>query len=240
MLHIRLWQLPMIILLLVTTTNGDAREWKDKSGKFSIEAELVKVDGDKVHLQKEDGKAVVVPLSKLSDADRKFLTDQAQSATATTGEGEKSEKKPAKGKTASGAKKPDKYLSRLQGEAVLQSIVAGPMSTNYFDKGKAAKIEGDAIEVTPLTGDAPSFKGTIKVSSAKKPAQIDLVLTSEDGAEETYLGIIEERDGSLVFQVGEANGKRPYAFGRCSDKAKEKFEGDMANDVMLRVAPRKK
>ena len=49
------------------------RVWKDKSGKFKIEAQFVDSDGAKVKLQKKDGAMVEVPIEKLCDEDREFL-----------------------------------------------------------------------------------------------------------------------------------------------------------------------
>jgi mono/diheme cytochrome c family protein len=49
------------------------REWSDVSGSFKVEAELVAVRGDKVVLEKKDGKIISVPLSVLSAADRQYL-----------------------------------------------------------------------------------------------------------------------------------------------------------------------
>lgn len=55
------------------TTFAAPRAWKDASGKFTIEAEFVAVDGADVVLKKTSGSEIRVPLAKLSDADRKFL-----------------------------------------------------------------------------------------------------------------------------------------------------------------------
>jgi hypothetical protein len=52
------------------------RTWTDTSGKFSIEAILVNVDGENVQLRRRDGVAVTVQKSKLSDADRRALDDR--------------------------------------------------------------------------------------------------------------------------------------------------------------------
>lgn len=49
------------------------RVWKDKSGKFKIEAQFVDSDGARVKLQKKDGTTVEVPIEKLCDEDREFL-----------------------------------------------------------------------------------------------------------------------------------------------------------------------
>jgi hypothetical protein len=49
------------------------RTWKDSSGKFSVEAELLLFDGEKIVLKKIDGKTIEVPASRMSDADIKYL-----------------------------------------------------------------------------------------------------------------------------------------------------------------------
>jgi len=56
---------------------ADGREWVDSSGRFRIEAELVKVEGEKVSLRKADGEVIVVPIDRLSDADQKFVEKAA-------------------------------------------------------------------------------------------------------------------------------------------------------------------
>lgn len=44
--------------------------WTDVSGKFSVEAEFVGIDGENVKLLKKDGTTITVPLSKLSATSR--------------------------------------------------------------------------------------------------------------------------------------------------------------------------
>jgi len=59
-----------------------AREWTDASGKFKVEAELVKVEGGKVFLKKQvDGATIQVPVNLLSAADQAHL-QSLQSPTA--------------------------------------------------------------------------------------------------------------------------------------------------------------
>ncbi len=54
-------------------TDSSAREWKDITGNFSIEAELVKVSDGKVELRRSDGRLIAVPINKLSERDRRYL-----------------------------------------------------------------------------------------------------------------------------------------------------------------------
>jgi hypothetical protein len=56
------------------------RTWSDASGAFQIEAKLIEHLGESVRLVRKDGKEVVVPLARLSEADRQYA------ATATKAE----------------------------------------------------------------------------------------------------------------------------------------------------------
>jgi len=57
-----------------TATPKGPRTWTDTTGKFKIEAELVRVADGKVELKKPDGTVVNVPLDKLSAADQAAAT----------------------------------------------------------------------------------------------------------------------------------------------------------------------
>jgi hypothetical protein len=56
-----------------TTKTGVMRTWTDRTGKFSVEAELIRTDGENVVLRRADGAHVNVPIDRLSDRDRQFL-----------------------------------------------------------------------------------------------------------------------------------------------------------------------
>ena len=68
-------------LLLATAYPASARKWTDKTGKFSVEADLVQVKGDKAILKKTNGKVIAVPLDRLSAADRRYLATLNDSPT---------------------------------------------------------------------------------------------------------------------------------------------------------------
>lgn len=76
------------VVLLVAPAAGEVRTWKDKSGKFSIRAELVESDGTTVKLKRADGKVISVPVDRLSDQDRQFLEAQEKSAFGGAAPGE--------------------------------------------------------------------------------------------------------------------------------------------------------
>jgi len=69
------WRLAAIGVTLVTFTAafGEPRTWSDKSGKFSITAELVAVQQGNVVLRADDGRQLTVPVKQLSREDREFV-----------------------------------------------------------------------------------------------------------------------------------------------------------------------
>jgi len=62
-----------LLLVLFLAVPLHAREWTDASGRFSIEAELVRIEGQSVLLRKEDGETIRVPVARLSSKDRAFV-----------------------------------------------------------------------------------------------------------------------------------------------------------------------
>ena len=66
--------LPLVLFTLCAgTAKAEKRTWTDNSGKFSITGELMDVKDGMVMLRKAGGKTVAVPLTRLSDADRRYL-----------------------------------------------------------------------------------------------------------------------------------------------------------------------
>ena len=74
----------LVVLCLLSLRPVLAREWTDSSGTYKIEAELVKLDGEVVHLKKSDGTIVKVPLNKLCEDDRKFVRQQMTANSAAS------------------------------------------------------------------------------------------------------------------------------------------------------------
>ena len=62
----------------------ELRSWKSTSG-HSIKAKALKVENGKVHLKREDGRVVKVPLSKFVEADEIFLTKHFKLSKNTAG-----------------------------------------------------------------------------------------------------------------------------------------------------------
>ncbi len=69
----------MLIIVAIALV-ADGREWVDNTGRFRIDGELLAVDKGYVTIQRADGKTVRVPLEKLSEKDRAYVTAQGRSA----------------------------------------------------------------------------------------------------------------------------------------------------------------
>ncbi|QDT12975.1 SHD1 domain-containing protein [Planctomycetes bacterium K23_9] len=56
------------------------RTWNDQSGKFSIEATLIRQETGNVSLKRTDGTVITLPVSRLSDQDQSYLQERRSSA----------------------------------------------------------------------------------------------------------------------------------------------------------------
>ncbi len=65
--------------LSVQARGQELRTWTDLTGKFSIKAKLIGVDGGKVNLEREDGTAMQIDLKKLSKADQEYISSAGDS-----------------------------------------------------------------------------------------------------------------------------------------------------------------
>ncbi len=64
-----------LVCLMSTSAVGQERTWSDDTGKFSVKAELVKIENDRAVLKKSDGEIIKVPLSRLSKKDQDFVSN---------------------------------------------------------------------------------------------------------------------------------------------------------------------
>jgi hypothetical protein len=84
------------IFLFATSLHAEPRAFTDNFGR-SITAEILSVEGDQVRIRREDGQLFDLPISKLIEADQKFISNwaAAKAGAATTKE-EKSGPDPKK------------------------------------------------------------------------------------------------------------------------------------------------
>ena len=63
---------------------GETRTWTDITGKFSREAEFLKLEEGQVHLRLKGGKETKIPLKELSKKDRDWVRNEGVSKGAVT------------------------------------------------------------------------------------------------------------------------------------------------------------
>ena len=85
----RIFLASTFVVVLTVSSLLLARTWTDRSGSFSVEAELVEYADGIAVLKKEDGTVIRVPLNKLSFDDQKWLREELKrrraADTETTG-----------------------------------------------------------------------------------------------------------------------------------------------------------
>jgi hypothetical protein len=68
---------------------SDARVWTDHTGQFQVQSRLLKVEDHSVHLQRDDGRVIQVPLARLSEADRAYVAQRLSHTAATVSKSER-------------------------------------------------------------------------------------------------------------------------------------------------------
>src|SRR5687768_5434091 len=76
----KLFAIITAIVGFTTIASAEERTWSDKSGKFSVMAEFVRIDGDRAVLRRSDGKEIKVPIEKLSEDDQAVIKAQSTDA----------------------------------------------------------------------------------------------------------------------------------------------------------------
>ena len=62
---------------MILSASLEARSWKEAGSGRSLEGEYSRTDGDQVVIIRANGTSVKIPLAKLSDEDKKFVTEQS-------------------------------------------------------------------------------------------------------------------------------------------------------------------
>lgn len=67
----------LLMMAAILSGQADARTWKDVTGTYTIDADLIGFDGETAILQRKSGELAAFPINKLSPADRDFLKSKA-------------------------------------------------------------------------------------------------------------------------------------------------------------------
>lgn len=76
--------LAFLLVFVLTSDFAIARTWKDKTGKFSVEAEFLSLKSGILKLRKIDGTELNIPIEKLSKDDQRFAQNQASGSSPVT------------------------------------------------------------------------------------------------------------------------------------------------------------
>jgi hypothetical protein len=141
-----------LIVFIFACHLSEAREWKDSTGRFSVDAECVAIQDGSVELRKTDGKTVTVNIHRLSEADREYLR------TASVG-GDKSQgKKKAKQSTDVSRKSTSVNVRKAPAKITNRTSPSGRSRANSFgpryDRGKTKQASNALPREHYLTGRA--------------------------------------------------------------------------------------
>lgn len=163
----------ILLTLSCCALADENREWKDATGKFSVEAKLLSIQDGQVVLKTTAGKEIKIALERLSQEDRQFVEErQAEAAEAASD---------VKDSTSSSAT--ESKPTRLK-----------PKST---EKASAAEIAGVKEMATQFYSDLNTKERTIARSMLTEAAR---VLAEENKSALAHLPALDK--GSAALKVG--------------------------------------
>lgn len=154
-----------VACLISTSAFAQDRTWSDKSGKYSVKAELIKVDNQQVSLKKTSGKVVQLSIDKLSDEDRKFIK-KWQAA----------QKKPTNDKAPASTDKKD-WLADVKFNAKAKREAGFDHDFDSKDPLPEVAVE---IEISGKAAAGAFAYGKLKINSLKDGAGNDLTVPKEE------------------------------------------------------------
>lgn len=89
-----------LVAVVACVLSAEPRQWKDRSGKFTVEAEYAGYADGKVTLKKTDGTNMTLELSQLSPKDQEFVRAELKAARAVAKESKASKETPIAAKAA--------------------------------------------------------------------------------------------------------------------------------------------
>jgi peroxiredoxin len=213
--HFRTRLLSVLIVLVTCArgVSGESRTWTDKTGKFTIAAELVAVDGGNVVLRQADGTQLTIPIKQLSAADRELVE----------GKPERSDRRASNRPGAEFVEIAEDFFTELRGEK--RDTAAGMLTKKgqelaQGDKSQLAGLpapdEGKrAIRVGRAKVDGATADVPVQVRIAGKMHKTNLHFRQEEEQWRIFALSVERPGGeqSIDFEseAGEAGESDPLA-----------------------------
>jgi len=228
----------LILLGAVAAGAAESRTWKDNTGRFTVEAELVGVQGGQVHLRKADGSVIAVPLERLSEADRLHLQSPSgtpPAAAPSTADAAAPSKQagaagPASGRNPSPLKFGHAAIDRALGQRVTLPTAGSSLAELARQWSDQLQI---AIELDTKGLDDIGISTNAKVTPAGMGGTLEQALT--DTLEPLQLAWMIRADMLVITSREEAEHSLEigvYKFLR------PQAGGDLLKDIRTKIAPR--
>ena len=182
----RFWTLVIILFGCASATYAAPRTWSNKSGKFSITAELVAIQHGNVVLRTDDGRQLTVPVKQLSADDQAFIEGLSAPSTERRGAGKGNEL----------ATIAESFFNELRSE---KREVAGEMLTTKAQEVLKTGKSPLASLPAPEEGDRSIRVGRQKIS--KETAEIPVQVKSANKMHKVKLHFRKEDDQWRIFAM---------------------------------------
>jgi thiol-disulfide isomerase/thioredoxin len=191
MLRNRRWRLVPLTLIFslgATVAFGAPRTWSDKSGKFSITADLIAIQHGNVVLRTDDGRQLTVPVKQLSPTDQEFVEGLDPSKASRHGA--------AKGKGGELIEVGKNFFNELRSE---KREVAGEMLTTKAQEVLKGGKSPLATLPAPEEGDRAVRVGRPKID--EKTAELPVQVKAGGAVHKTKLHFRQEEDQWRIFAM---------------------------------------
>lgn len=214
-----LFSLLSVLLVLMSSLHAEFRVWSSVDGK-TVDAELVKVEGDNITFRLRSGVTTTFAESKLSEADRSYIKKNPPAVVAAKPTATKpAESRPALGSTAAPTKdrkaKWHTKLSKAQDEAKETGLPILVLFTGSTWCGYCVKLEGEVFAEKDFKKFADEHLILLKLDfgpGGSTSSKEHSTLKTQYGVRGFPTYFLTDAAGTKLAQGGYNNGINPAKF----------------------------